>query len=128
MTRTGDTLRVGASTDVVKLKSAVTGRLVESGGCKLEAIGMRAIGTALKAIAIIGTPNQARQPFNIKTSVNSRKTTIESDGRTVNLTVRHNGTVLNVTNGKYLRLCHLKLRQKILLLKLQDSQNLSRSE
>eukprot|EP00470_Lotharella_oceanica_P005130 CAMPEP_0170176064 /NCGR_PEP_ID=MMETSP0040_2-20121228/9025_1 /TAXON_ID=641309 /ORGANISM="Lotharella oceanica, Strain CCMP622" /LENGTH=218 /DNA_ID=CAMNT_0010418267 /DNA_START=160 /DNA_END=816 /DNA_ORIENTATION=+ len=92
MTRTSskDSLRVSAQTDVRKLKGALQGRLLESGACKLEAIGMRAVGVALKAIAIIGTPPAtATRRFNLKTTVNSRRILIDNDAerKQLNMTI-----------------------------------------
>lgn len=50
MTRTMDNgpLRVSTKTDALKLRGAISARLAQEGVAELQAVGMMAIGTALK--------------------------------------------------------------------------------
>mmetsp|Transcript_9122 Transcript_9122/g.13677 ORF Transcript_9122/g.13677 Transcript_9122/m.13677 type:complete len:263 (+) Transcript_9122:42-830(+) len=81
-------LKVGAQTDSIKLKGALQVRLREQDSCTIEAVGMKAIGNALKAVAILGTPRMSdfQKPPTTTTSVMFKTTPLlNQNGRNMSL-------------------------------------------
>lgn len=73
ITRTADStsstsLRVKSSTEHTKLRGAIAARMANSGECRLEAIGQRAVGCALKAIAALGAGGAYESNVKFKTT------------------------------------------------------------
>jgi len=73
ITRTMDSspsgsLRVKSSTEHTKLRGAIVARMANSGECRLEAIGQRAVGCALKAIAALGAGGAYESNVKFKTT------------------------------------------------------------
>eukprot|EP00467_Chlorarachnion_reptans_P013919 CAMPEP_0114497714 /NCGR_PEP_ID=MMETSP0109-20121206/6480_1 /TAXON_ID=29199 /ORGANISM="Chlorarachnion reptans, Strain CCCM449" /LENGTH=214 /DNA_ID=CAMNT_0001675131 /DNA_START=187 /DNA_END=831 /DNA_ORIENTATION=- len=93
MTRSTGPLRVSSRTDALKLRGALSARLTQEGVAEMQAAGQMAIGTALKAIAIIGTPRAAddnRPPprnTGAVANVKFRRDTVMKDGELRNLTI-----------------------------------------
>jgi len=83
-------LRVSSKTEATRLKGAILAKIGTEETFAVEAVGIKAIGSALKALAILGTPprNPSFTPKKFQSSVVFKRGYSEQDdGKRLNFTI-----------------------------------------